>query len=184
MGKIMAVCISSAKGTVKEDVGSCRVIGDFGLEGDAHAGSERQVSLLSYEKEEEFANRTERSDLIRLGVFGENLLISGYDLAAMDIGTRFRCGNVILEITQIGKKCHSGCEISKVTGECIMPHEGVFAKVIKGGKVSRGDDFSRVFTAAVITSSDRSYAGEREDKSGPLMMKYLKRQAIMFWRPS
>ena len=169
----MAVCVSTAKGTVKEDIGSCLVIENYGLEGDAHAGSERQVSLLSYEKEEEFANRTDRSDLIRPGAFGENLLVSGYDLASMDIGTRFKCGDVILEMTQIGKKCHSGCEISKVTGECIMPREGVFAKVIKGGKISKGDDISRVFTAAIITSSDRSYAGEREDKSGPLMEQIL-----------
>ncbi len=174
MGKIMAVCISRSKGTVKEDVGYSRIIEDYGLEGDAHAGSERQVSLLSYEKVLDFINRSGASDLIRPGAFGENLLVSGYDLASMKPGTRFVTGDVMLEITQIGKTCHTGCEISKVTGECIMPKEGVFAKVIKGGTVSKGDDFTKVFTAAVITSSDRASSGEREDKSGPLMEEILR----------
>ena len=173
MGKIMAVCISAAKGTVKEDIGSCRIIKDHGLEGDAHAGSARQVSLLSYEKVEQFKKKTGGKIGIKPGAFGENLLVSGYDFAAMKTGTRFRTGKVLLEITQIGKTCHSGCEISKITGECIMPKEGVFAKVIEGGTVNAGDEFSRVLTAAVITSSDRSYSGQREDESGPLMASIL-----------
>ena len=173
MGKIIAVCISKVKGTVKEDIGSCRIIKDHGLEGDAHAGSERQVSLLSYEKVEEFKEKTGGKAVIKPGVFGENLLVSGYDFASMEVGTRFRTGDVVLEITQIGKTCHTGCEISKITGECIMPREGVFAKVIGGGTVKSGDEFTRILTAAVITSSDRSYAAEREDKSGPLMTQIL-----------
>ena len=173
MGKIMAVCTSSKKGTVKNNVGTCRIIEDHGLEGDAHAGSERQVSLLSYEKVEEFKKKCEGKVTISPGAFGENLLVSGYDLARMKTGTGFVIGECVLRITQIGKTCHSGCEISKITGECIMPHEGVFAKVLKGGTVSAGDDFMRIMTAAVITSSDRSYDGEREDKSGPLMAGIL-----------
>ena len=170
----MAVCISREKGTVKEDVGSCLIMEDYGLEGDAHAGSKRQVSLLSYEKFEAFREKTGKEVSIVPGVFGENLLVSGYDFSSMKIGTRFRAGDVILEIMQIGKTCHTGCEISKITGECIMPHEGVFARVIKGGMIRKGDEMTRIFTAAVITSSDRSYAGEREDESGPLMAERLR----------
>lgn len=174
MGKIKAVCISEKKGVRKEDIGSCRIMEDHGLEGDAHAGSPRQVSLLSYEAFEEFRKKTGAKDLITPGVFGENLLVSGYDLPSLPIGTRFTIGDVVLEITQIGKTCHIGCEISKITGECIMPRQGVFAKVIKGGTVKCGDEITRVHTAAVITSSDRSFKGEREDESGPLMADILK----------
>ena len=174
MGKVAAVCISSEKGTVKNDTGSCRIIEDYGLEGDAHAGSARQVSLLSYEKFEEFAEKTGDKVQIAPGAFGENLLVSGYDLATYLPGTRFLAGDVLLEITQIGKKCHSGCNISRITGECIMPREGVFAKVIKGGIVHSGDKFERVLTAAVVTSSDRCFAGTRQDMSGPQAEKILK----------
>ena len=174
MGKIMAVCISDKKGVRKEDIKTCRIIEDHGLEGDAHAGSTRQVSLLSYEAVEDFRKKTGAKDLITPGAFGENLLVSGYDLPNLPIGTRFTAGDAVLEITQIGKTCHSGCEISKITGECIMPRQGVFAKVLKGGTVKSGDDFKRVHTAAVITSSDRSFAGEREDESGPLMSEMLR----------
>ncbi len=174
MGSIEAVCISENKGTVKHDIGSCRIIEDYGLENDAHAGSERQVSLLSYDAVEQF--KREHADgkvSIVPGIFGENLLIKGYDLARMSVGTRFITGDVLLELTQIGKQCHSGCEIMKTTGECIMPSNGVFAKVLKGGTVSRGDEIHRAFTAAVITASDRSYRGEREDRSGPLITELV-----------
>ena len=173
MGKVMAVCISEKKGTVKKDIGRCRLIEDFGFEGDAHAGSERQVSLLPYEKAEEFKEKAGDKALIRPGIFGENLLVSGYDLKSLPVGTYLSIGEVLLELTQIGKKCHSGCEISRTTGECIMPREGVFARVIKGGVVETGDEIKRLFRAAVIVTSDRSYSGEREDKSGPLMKKTL-----------
>ncbi|MCR5673804.1 MAG: MOSC domain-containing protein [Lachnospiraceae bacterium] len=173
MGKIMAVCISSKKGTRKEDIGSCRIVEDHGLEGDAHAGSARQVSLLSYEATEEFKKKKGAEDIITPGVFGENLLVSGYDLASLPIGTKFTAGEALLEITQIGKTCHTGCEISKITGECIMPRQGVFARVIKGGTVKNGDDFTRIPSAVILTSSDRSFAGEREDESGPLMAEIL-----------
>ena len=169
MGRIEAVCISEKKGTVKRDIGRCNIIEDFGLENDAHAGSERQVSLLSYEKVEEFRRRTGGETDIKPGVFGENLLVSGFDLARLPVGTVFYTGDIILELTQIGKTCHTGCEISKRTGECIMPREGVFARVVRGGTVNTGDEIIRPFTAAVLTASDRSYNGEREDKSGPLI---------------
>ena len=177
MGKVIAVCISEKKGTVKNDVGSCRIIRDYGLENDAHAGSERQVSLLSFESFSEFKKQNEgRVDIVP-GVFGENLLVSGYDFKSMPIGTRFRCGDVLLELMQIGKKCHTGCEISKIAGKCIMPVEGVFAKVLEGGVVSNGDEFDVVpapFRAGIVTASDRSFNGEREDLSGPKIAQILK----------
>lgn len=173
MGKVMAVCISEKKGTIKKDIGRCRVLENFGFEGDAHAGSDRQVSLLSYEKTEAFKKRAGDKVEISPGIFGENLLVSGYDFAALPVGTFFGIGEAVLELTQIGKKCHSGCEISRITGECIMPREGVFARVIRGGVIKTGDEVKRLFRSAVIVSSDRSYNGEREDKSGPLMAEML-----------
>lgn len=174
MGRIEAVCISEKKGTVKRDIGTCRVLADHGLENDAHAGSERQVSLLSYEKVEEFKKRAKEVSIVP-GIFGENLLIKGYDLSLMSPGTRLVSNDVLLEITQIGKQCHTGCEIMKTTGECIMPQNGVFARVLKSGVISKGDEIRRVFSAAVLTASDRSYRGEREDRSGPLIKEMAER---------
>lgn len=179
-GKIEAVCISEKKGTVKKDIGRCRIIEDFGLENDAHGGSERQVSLLSYESVEAFRQKTGGSVDLPPGVFGENLLISGIDPVKLPVGTVLKVGDCILEITQIGKKCHTGCEISRIAGECIMPRNGVFARVICGGVVSTGDRIEvtacpKRFTAAVITVSDRSYNGEREDKSGPALIEEIVR---------
>ena len=137
MGKIMAVNISEKKGTQKKNVHSARLMEEFGIEKDAHAGKwHRQVSLLSYEKIEEFRKKGAQ---IGLGAFGENLIVEGYDFRNLPVGTRFQCGDVILEMTQIGKECHSHCEIYKRMGECIMPREGVFAVVIQGGKIKKGD---------------------------------------------
>lgn len=138
MGKVIAVCTSPAKGTQKTNVGEALFIEDFGLEGDAHAGKwHRQVSLLSYDKIEEFRKRgAEVAD----GAFGENLVVEGFDFRTLPVGTRFCCNDVILEMTQIGKECHHGCEIFQKMGECIMPREGVFAKVIRGGRIHTGDN--------------------------------------------
>lgn len=178
MGRVEAVCISEKKGTVKKDIGQCDIIEDLGLKDDAHAGSIRQVSLLSSESVVAFKARAgqkgQKPDILP-GAFGENLLVSGIDPAAFSPGTVLKTGDILLEITQIGKECHSGCEIMKQTGECIMPKQGAFAKVLKGGTVKSGDEIIRPFTAAVITSSDRSYNGEREDMSGPLIKEILER---------
>lgn len=139
MGIVKAVCISEKKGTQKKDVGKVRVIEDFGFANDAHAGKwHRQVSLLSYEKIEEFKARG--AD-IEFGAFGENLVISGYDFRKLPIGTKFQCNDVVLELTQIGKECHHGCQIFQKMGDCIMPREGVFCKVLKGGNIQTGDLF-------------------------------------------
>lgn len=105
----------------------------------AHAGKwHRQVSLLSYEKIEEFKAKGAPIDD---GAFGENLIVSGYDLKSLPVGTRFRCGEVLLEVTQIGKQCHSGCEIFKIMGGCIMPREGIFTRVLMEESLKRGMRF-------------------------------------------
>ena len=138
MGKVMAVCISEQKGTQKVNVHEAKVIEDFGIEKDAHAGKwHRQVSLLSYEKIVEFKARGAE---VEDGAFGENLIVSGFDFKTLPIGTKFACNDVILELTQIGKQCHSGCAIYKVMGDCIMPREGVFTRVIRGGMIREGDE--------------------------------------------
>ena len=142
MGKIVAICMSTKKGIQKQEIEEISLIENFGLEGDAHGGDwHRQVSLLSYEKIEEF--RKKGAD-IELGAFGENLIVSGYDFRNLAVGTRFQCGEAVLEMTQIGKECHSHCEIYKRMGECIMPREGVFAIVLHGGTIRKGDLLERI----------------------------------------
>ncbi len=137
MGKILAVCISEKRGTEKKEIPQAELIENWGIKGDAHAGKwHRQVSMLSYEKIEDF--RSKGAD-VDFGAFGENLVISGFDFRNMEIGTRFRIGDAVLEMTQIGKECHTHCEIYKRMGECIMPREGVFARVIHGGTIKKGD---------------------------------------------
>ena len=136
-GIIKAVCVSEAKGTEKHPVASAHLRVQHGIDGDAHAGPwHRQVSLLSYEKVEEF-NR--RGAQVTDGAFGENLLVSGIDFRTLPLGTVFRTSETELRLTQIGKECHSHCEIYKRVGTCIMPREGVFAEVLKGGTVRPGE---------------------------------------------
>ena len=111
----------------------------------------------------------------------ENLIVEGFDFRALPVGTRFHIGDVVLEMTQIGKECHSHCQIYKRMGDCIMPREGVFAEVVTGGHIKVGDEVvmeqvksDRPFSAAVITLSDKAFAGERDDLSGPAIEKILK----------
>ncbi len=178
MGKLRAICISEKRGTEKTEVPEAEIKKEWGICNDAHGGNwHRQISLLSAEKIDEFRSRG--ADIAN-GAFGENLIIEGYDLRALPVGTRFRIGEVLLELTQIGKECHSHCEIYKRMGDCIMPREGVFAVVIEEGHIKKGDPVTvlpasadRPFTAAVITLSDKGAAGEREDKSGPLIVSML-----------
>ena len=142
MGVIKGICISEKRGTAKHEIEEAVFVKDWGIEKDAHAGHwHRQVSLLSYEKIEEFRKKGAQ---IGLGAFGENLIVEGYDFRNLPVGTRFQCGDVILEMTQIGKECHSHCEIYKRMGECIMPREGVFAVVLKGGKIKKGDILEKI----------------------------------------
>ena len=114
------------------------------------------------------------------GAFGENVIVEGFDLRSLPVGTRFRIGDALLELTQIGKECHSHCAIYHQVGDCIMPREGVFTIVLEGGEIKAGDevemieaDPDRPFTAAWITLSDKGAAGKREDKSGPLIGEIL-----------
>lgn len=138
MGKVLAVCISEKKGTEKQNIGSAKFIEDWGIENDSHAGKwHRQVSLLSHEKIEAF--RARGAEVID-GAFGENLVVEGIDFRSLPVGTKFRCNDVVLELTQIGKECHSGCAIFQKMGECIMPREGVFSRVLHGGVISVGDE--------------------------------------------
>lgn len=177
-GRIVAICISEKKGTQKKEIPEAVLIEDWGIEGDAHAGKwHRQVSMLSYEKMEDFRAKGAEVDF---GAFGENLVVEGFDLRQIPVGTRFAVGDAVLELTQIGKECHSHCEIYKVMGDCIMPREGVFTKVLRSGAIKPGDEIVRLpleknrpFTAAAITLSDKGAAGEREDKSGPLIKEML-----------
>lgn len=142
MGVIKGICISEKRGTAKHEIEEAILVKDWGIQGDAHAGHwHRQVSLLSYEKIEEFR---EKGADIELGAFGENLIVSGYDFRNLAVETRFQCGEAVLEMTQIGKECHSHCEIYKRMGECIMPREGVFAIVLHGGTIRKGDLLERI----------------------------------------
>lgn len=149
MGTVIAICTSSEKGTEKRAVEEGNFIRDYGIEGDAHGGKwHRQVSLLSFDKIREFQNRGAR---VENGAFGENLVVEGIDFSALPKGSRLFCRDVILEITQIGKECHHGCRIFQQMGDCIMPREGVFAKVIRGGKIRPGDEMTCTETKIVVS---------------------------------
>lgn len=137
MGIIKAVCISEKRGTDKKNIHKREVIKGFGLKNDAHGGDwHRQVSLISFEKIEEFKKRG--GDVID-GSFGENLIVTEIELTKLPIGTKLKINDVVLEVTQIGKECHSHCEIFKKVGDCIMPREGIFARVLVGGYIEEGD---------------------------------------------
>ena len=137
MARVLAVCISERKGEKKRPVEEIRLKTGHGIEGDAHAGPwHRQVSLLANES----VDKMRESGLaLRAGDFAENILTEGVTLRALPVGTRLRVGDALLEITQIGKECHSDCEIKKQVGVCVMPAEGVFAVVREDGAVKAGD---------------------------------------------
>lgn len=177
-GTITAICISEKRGTQKTPVSAAKLCKDWGIEGDAHAGHwHRQVSLLSQEEIDAF--KAEGANVYP-GAFGENVAVRGIPLTKLPVGTKLRCGDAILEVTQIGKDCHSHCTIYHQMGKCIMPTNGIFARVLQEGEISVGDTMSVMpdtgkepLRAAVITLSDKGAAGEREDKSGPLARQLL-----------
>ncbi len=137
-GKVLSINISEAKGTPKKAINPGTMIEDFGFEGDAHAGKwHRQVSLLAKESIEKAKGMP--TDGLCHGVFAENITTEGITLYTLPVGTQLKVGECVIEITQIGKECHEGCAISKLVGQCVMPREGVFARVIKGGKVYADD---------------------------------------------
>jgi MOSC domain-containing protein YiiM len=139
MMKIESIAVSKKKGTRKVQVEEVSLIQDFGLEGDAHAGPwHRQVSFLASESIEQ---AREQGLDVTFGDFAENIATSGIDWLKIPIGTRVKLGETALvEVTQIGKECHNKCAIYYMAGDCIMPKEGIFARVLKGGKIRRGDD--------------------------------------------
>lgn len=134
---IVAVCISEAKGERKRPVPWISLQKDHGVSGDAHAGSgHRQVSLLATESIEKMRAL---GLSVSAGDFAENITTSGIDLVALPIGARLRIGAALLEVTQIGKECHNRCAIYHQAGDCVMPKEGIFARVLHGGEIKPGD---------------------------------------------
>ncbi len=173
--KIKSLNLSEKKGTIKVPVNAVEIT-ETGLKNDAHAGHwHRQVSLLGLESLKKAEEQNSRA--FQFGDFGENITTEGLELHKTNILDRFVSGNVILEVTQIGKKCHKGCEIMKITGNCIMPIEGIFCRVIQTGKLQVNDELTyipRKIKISVITLSDRAYNGIYKDKSGPHAAKMLK----------
>jgi len=169
-GIVKAVCLSRAKGTAKEEQNEGLLVAGHGLKGDAHAAPwHRQVSLLAQESVDKMI--AQGLELVP-GDFGENITTQGLDLPQLPVGTRLRVGDeALLEVTQIGKECHHGCAIYAKVGDCIMPREGVFTRVLIGGKIKPGDPIltESGFRLAIVTASDKGAAGEREDKSAEVI---------------
>lgn len=176
-GSVASVNISEEKGTVKQPVDSAAV-NELGIDGDAHAGPwHRQVSLLSSMSVARFAHQLGRE--IAFGEFAENITVAGIDLVKASPLDRLTIGDSVeLEVTQIGKKCHGGdCAIFREVGSCVMPHEGLFARVIRGGTVRPGDAIAYEpfrLCCQVITLSDRAASGAYEDRSGPKIEEIFK----------
>ncbi|MBI5485100.1 MAG: MOSC domain-containing protein [Deltaproteobacteria bacterium] len=142
MAKVVAVCISEKKGERKTPVDSVELLENHGIVSDAHAGDwHRQVSLLASESIDKM--RALGLD-VDSGDFAENITTNGIELVSLPIGTRLRIGETLLEVTQIGKECHTRCAIFYQAGDCVMPKEGIFAKVISGGMIKPGDDIQSV----------------------------------------
>ncbi len=133
-GNVIAVNISEKKGTLKKNVGIGTLVEGHGLEGDAHAGKwHRQVSLLGKDTFEKMNN------IVEYGGFGENITVEGICVYELPVGTKLKINSALLEVTQIGKKCHRPCEVMERVGVCLMPKEGIFAKVLNGGEIKVGD---------------------------------------------
>jgi len=173
--KVLSVNISEKKGTTKHAVESIQ-LNSLGVKGDAHAGAwHRQVSMLGVESIEKF---TKASGLpVKYGDFAENITTQGLELYKTKPGDRFVGSGVELEVTQIGKSCHGdGCAIYRQVGNCVMPKEGIFVRVLKGGSLKAGDElgfYPKVYRVKVITLSDRASRGEYEDLSGPEVAKLI-----------
>lgn len=173
--KILSTNISIEKGTIKKPVDVIELCG-MGVEGDAHSGKwHRQVSMLGIESFNKFSKQAGRE--IKYGEFAENITTEGIELFKTSPLDRFSNNNIELEVTQIGKKCHGdSCAIFKEVGNCVMPKEGIFVRVIRGGSLEMGDVLEyhpRIFKTLVITLSDRASIGEYEDRSGPRVNELL-----------
>jgi len=173
--KIISVNISEKKGTVKSAVPVVTLDGT-GVVGDAHSGRwHRQVSLLGVESFRKFSLAAGRE--LAWGEFAENLTTEGLTLYDCRILDQIHVGDVVLEVTQIGKACHGdGCAIYREVGNCVMPKEGIFCRVLKGGEIKPGDTFSyhpKTMKVLVVTLSDRAFAGEYTDRSGPVIVQRI-----------
>lgn len=175
MGKIVAVCTSKNKGERKTNVGSGRLVENHGLEGDAHVGPwHRQVSLLALES---IRKMQDKGLDVGPGDFAENLTTEGIELPVLPIGTRLRIGERIrAEVTQIGKVCHDRCAIYYQAGDCVMPREGIFIRILEGGEVQVGDAIEVIppIRVGILTCSDRGSKGEREDRSGAMLKELVR----------
>lgn len=139
MAKILAVNISEKKGVIKHPIEKGFFRTDHGLEGDAHAGRwHRQVSLLGMESIDKM--RKSGIEDLSFGKFAENLTTEGIVLYELAVGSKIRVGEVLMEVTQIGKECHLGCEIRNLVGDCVMPREGIFTRILSDGWISAGDE--------------------------------------------
>lgn len=143
IARVISINISGRKGIKKKPVHEAILKENYGIEGDAHASFQwhRQISLLAVES---IQKMKEKGLSLNYGDFAENITTEGIDLSSIQLGTKLKIGEVIIEITQHGKKCHSKCEIFNVVGDCIMPREGVFARVLKGGKIKIGDEILKL----------------------------------------
>jgi molybdenum cofactor synthesis domain-containing protein len=177
-GRVLAVCVSEQKGTAKQSTATIDLVVGHGVRGDAHAGpGHRQVSMLDVAAIDEM--RAQGLDL-EFGAFGENLVTEGLPLDTLGLGSELAIGETRLAVTQIGKTCHDPCAIFHTVGYCIMPERGVFLEVQTGGTVTPGDEVRLMrhvsrsaIQVALITVSDRSHRGEREDASGPALREYV-----------
>ncbi|WP_372755703.1 molybdenum cofactor synthesis domain-containing protein [Labilibaculum sp.] len=170
---VLSVNISEKKGVIKKPVDSIE-LNSLGVLNDAHSGNwHRQVSLLAKESIDKFSKQAKRT--INFGEFAENITTEGLLLHKTAPLDRFRAGDMILEVTQIGKKCHGdNCSIFREIGNCVMPKEGIFCRVIQDGNLKAGDTLTyqpRVIKTMIITLSDRASRGQYTDKSGPLLEK-------------
>jgi len=180
VAKVNSINISTRTGTIKHPVPEATLRVNYGIEGDAHAGDwHRQVSLLDQESVNKMT--VQGAQNLRPGIFAENITTEGIELYTLPIGTHLQVGEVELEVTQIGKECHQHCQIYQQVGMCVMPTEGIFTKVVLGGVIKAGDEIKLIppIKVAVITISDKGFAGTREDKSGPALVEALKGHAVV-----
>lgn len=178
MASVVSVNISKKKGTIKHPVESIQLRIGLGIEEDAHAGDwHRQVSLLDLSS---FNKMTTKATVeLKPGIFAENITTEGIDLWSLPIGTQLEIGDALLEITQIGKECHQHCQVFRQVGDCVMPREGIFAVVLREGELKAGQAIKIIpnLRVAILTLSDQSYRGEREDRSGPAIARALEGKA-------
>ena len=143
MAKVLAVCISEVRGIQKHPVEEAELRANHGIVGDAHAGDwHRQVSLLGIES----VNKLQEKITLQLkaGDFAENILVEGICVYKLPVGTKLKIGSALCQVTQIGKTCHNDCAIRKAAGDCVMPREGIFVKVLQSGRVKKGDEVAVV----------------------------------------